>query len=156
MKTGRGEQAGAAASLMVFCIFAMLAFSTIMLGAVAYKNIAGASRDGSDERICLSYIWTTIKNNDEADNVYVDSFHNVPALYVDEVIGETIYQTIIYHYDGGVYELFTETGYEHPLGNGVRIMDIDNLVFRQVDDKGIVASSGDVSVFISPRGAARG
>jgi len=155
MKAGRGEQVGAAASLMVFCIFAMLAFSSIMLGAVAYKNIAGTSRDGSEARICLSYIWSTVKNYDVAESVYVEDFHGISALYVDEVYGETLYHTIIYHHDGWVCELFTEAGVEHPLGNGVRIMEVDSLRFQQIDDRNIMASSGEHSVFITPRGQTR-
>ena len=152
MKTGRGEKVGGAAALMVFCTFAMLAFSVLMLGAGAYKNIAGASRDGSDERLCLSYIWTTVKNNDEADGMYVGEYNGVSALFIDEVIGDTAYSTIIYHYDGWVFELFADSMYDFSLGEGARVIQADSLRFEESDEGGILATSGNVSVFIAPRG----
>ena len=152
MKTGRGEKVGSAAALMVFCIFALLVFSVLMLGAGAYRNIVGASRDGADERIGLSYVWTTVKNNDDADSIYVGEFNDVSALFIDEIIGDTVYNTIIYHYDGWILELFTERGTEFSFGEGARLIQADSLQFKDYGEGGVLAVSGDTSVFITPRG----
>ena len=153
MKSIRGEQVGSAAAMMVFCVFAMLAFSVIMLGAVAYKNISGASRQDEDERGCLSYVWTVVKNNDEAGCVFVDDFYGEPALFLEETLNDTVYQTIIYHYDGWVRELFTSADYELTPDVGARIIEVETLNFEQLDDGNIVVTSGELSVFIAPRGA---
>jgi len=156
MKSIRGEQVGSAAALMVFCVFAMLAFSVIMLGAVAYKNIAGASRDGADERVCLSYIWTMVKNKDEAEGIYVDEFHGAPVLVIEERLNDNVYQTLIYHHGGWVCELFTQAGYDLPLDSGARIIEIDELRFERIDDRNILVSSGEQSLFIAPRASTGG
>jgi len=153
MKTVRGEQVSSAATLMVFCIFAMLAFSVIMLGALAYRNISGASREGEDERGCLSYIWTVIKNNDNAKNVYVGDFNGAPALYFEEELNDTVYQTVIYHHEGWIYELFAMDAYGFSPDSGSRIIEVGDLRFERLDDGNIIVSSGDLSVFIAPRGA---
>jgi len=152
MKTGRGEKAGGVAALMVFCVFAMLVFSVLILGAGAYRNIAGTSRDGSDERICLSYVWTKVKNNDEADNIYAGEFNGVSALFIVEELGNRAFNTIVYHYDGWVYELFAESGYDFSLGEGARVIQAESLQFTDDGDGGIQAASGNISVFIAPRG----
>ena len=152
MKTGRGEKAGGAAALMVFCIFAMLAFSVLMLGAGAYRSIAGASRDGSDERVSLSYVWTMVKNNDNVGSVFVDDFQGVESLYVEERFGDHVYYTIVYFHEGWVYELFAESGIVFPLGAGVRVIEVESLRFEQLEGGGVMATSGETSVFISPRG----
>jgi len=152
MKTGRGDKVGGAAALMVFCIFAMLAFSVLVLGASAYKNIAGASRDDSDERICLSYIWTTVKTNDKADSICVGEHNGVSALLINETIGDTVYSTIIYYHDGWVYELFADSGYEFSLGEGAHIIQTDSLRFEEDNEGGVLATSGNISVYITPRG----
>ena len=155
MKTVRGERVSGAAALMVFCIFAMLVFSVIMLGAGAYRNIAGASRDGSEERVCLSYVWTMVKNSDGAGNVYVEPFGGIPALHIVEVYGDSSYQTIIYHHDGWVCELFAEAGHEFSPEYGSRVIEVGALEFEQLEDGNIVATSGELSVFIAPRGGMR-
>jgi len=153
MKTVRGERVSGAAALMVFCIFAMLVFSVITLGAGAYKNIVGSSRDGSEERICLSYVWTMVKNNDGAGNIYVEPFGGIPALRIVEVYGGSAYQTIIYHHNGWVCELFAEAGHEFSPDYGARIIKVDSLDFEQLEGGNIIATSGETSVFIAPRGA---
>lgn len=153
MKTTRGERVSGAAALMVFCIFAMLVFSVILLGAGAYKNIVEATRGGSEERLCLSYIWTTVKNNDEAGSVYIDTFAGSPALFVSETYGEGSYYTIIYHHNGWVCELFAEAGFDFSPDYGERITKTQTLGFEQLEDGNIIATCGETSVFISPRGS---
>jgi len=151
MKTARGEQVGSAAALMVFCVFAMLAFSVIMLGAIAYKNIAGTSREGAAERTCLSYIWTSVKNRDGAENTFVGDFNGLPALYIEETLNDTVYHMVIYHYDGWVRELYAYAAYEFDPEAGSRIIEVDTLSFEQLDDGNIIISCGELSVFIAPR-----
>jgi len=152
MKAVRGERVSGAAALIVFCVFAMLVFSVIMLGAGAYKNIVGASRDGSEERICLSYVWTMVKNNDGAGGVYVEPFGGGPALHIVEVHGDSAYLTIIFHHNGWVCELFAEAGQEFSPDYGARVIKVDSLEFEQLEDGNIIATSGEISVFIAPRG----
>jgi len=152
MKNSRGEKAGGTAALMVFCIFAMLVLTVLVLGASAYRSITATAREGSDERTGLSYVWTMVKNNDNAGNVYVDDFNGLPALIMTEALDDSIYQTIIYHYEGWIYELFTEKSNIFPAGVGVRVMQVESMHFLQLDDGNILVESGDISVFITPRG----
>jgi len=152
MKNASGEKIGGAAALMVFCIFAMLILTVLTLGAGAYRNIAMAAREGSDERLSLSFIWTMVKNHDNSGGMYVDDFDGLPALFINEEYGDTVYQTVIYHLDGWVYELFAEDVTAFRAGDGVRVIEVESLHFVQLDDGNILAQSGEVSVFISPRG----
>ena len=152
MKTSRGEGAGGAAALMVFCIFAMLAFSVLMLGAGAHKSIAAISREGAIEQICLSYIWTRVKSNDDVGMVRVRDFDGTPALYLEEKYGDTAYNTIIYHHDGWVYELVAESGFDFIRGDGLRVVQADAVSFEQLDNEHILVSSGIDTAFLSLRG----
>ena len=151
MKTVSGERAGATVALMVFCIFAMLVFSILILGVGAYRSIAGASRESFEERTSLSYIWMSVKNSESSGNVYLNDFHGLSALYIDEKIGESLYHTIIYHHNGWVYELFTGEALGFKPGAGTRIIQVESLDFQQYDEHSIMATSGDMSVFISQR-----
>jgi len=152
MKAKRGEGVGSAATLMVFCIFAMLAFTVILLGAGAYRSIAEASRDGSDERLSLSFVWTMVKNNDGAENIYIQDYNGRPSLYIDEEIGGMTYHTIIYYHDGWLMELFADPLFQPRPSDGIRVMLTPPLSFQQHENGGIVATAGETSVYISPRG----
>jgi len=154
MKAKRGESAGGAAALMVFCIFAMLAFAVLMLGAGAYRSIAATSREASDERLSLSYIWTRVKNNDDVGMVYVTVYNGNQALFIEEKVGQQTYHTIIYHHDGWIREVFTEAGNEFKPGAGTRILQASELRFQQQENGSIEVATDAESIIITPRGAA--
>ena len=155
MRTVRGNKAdtaktGTAAALIVFCVFTMTVLTVLMHGVSAYKNVTDKSREG--ERVCLSYIWTKVKNGDEVGMVSVADFHGLPALCLDEVYDGVVYRTMIYHYEGFVYELFSEAGLEFSPEDGVPIIVNESLSFELLGDGLIKASDGTESVFIFPRG----
>jgi len=151
-KVTKGRSIDTIFVLIVFSIFAFSVLMVLMLGASVYRNINDISRDGQDERMVLSYVRTKIKNNDVAGSVYVDDFSGVTALFIDEKVGDTDFVTVIYNYDGWLYELFSETSLEFSPGTGVRIAGIDNMRFDEVDHGLIKVSAGDFSILLSPRG----
>jgi len=152
-KVTRGRSIDTIFVLIVFSIFAFSVLMVLMLGASVYRNINDISRDGQDERMVLSYVRTKIKNYDIAGSVYVDDFGGAPALFIDERIGDTDYVTVIYNYDGWLYELFSETSLEFSPGNGVRIAEVDNVRFDKAEHGLIKVTAGDLSILLSPRGS---
>ena len=140
--------------LIIFCVFAISVLMVLMLGASIYKNMSEISRDGYDERTVLAYFWTKVKNGDDAGNIYIGDFHGIPALCFDEVYTDSTYVTMIYHFNGQVYELFTEVGYELGLEpeDGESVMKVDNLRFEGLDNGLIRVTVGSKSTLISPRG----
>ena len=83
--------------LVIFSVFALSVLMVLMLGASAYKKMTEISREGQDERTLLSFIWTKVKNGDEAGNVYVGDFYGKPALHFEEEYSGVKYETVIYH-----------------------------------------------------------
>ena len=149
------NKTGTAAVLMIFCVFTASALTALTLGVSAYKNVTDITWENYEERICLSYIWTKIKNGDEADKVAVIDFHGRPALRIDETGDDgTIYHTIIFHHEGWVYELFFEDGLEFSPEDGVPIVN-ESLSFERLEDGLIKISAGAESVFVFPRGRAK-
>ncbi|MCL2125023.1 MAG: DUF4860 domain-containing protein [Oscillospiraceae bacterium] len=138
--------------LVIFSVFALSVLMVLMLGANVYKNMTEISRSGQDERTVLSFIWTKVKNGDDAGSVYVGEFCGQPALCFDKDYGGAMYQTVIYHYNGWVYELFYETGYEFFQEDGVKVYEIGDLRFEEAEYGMIKVSSHDRSLLISPRG----
>ena len=136
---------------MIFSIFALSVLMVLMLGARIYKNMTDMTREGQDERTLLSYIWTKVKNSDKAGSIYVGEFCELSALCIDEIYDGTLYRTVVYQYDGWVYELFSETGIEFLPEDGVKVMRIDDLKFEEAEYGLLKVTTGEKSLLISPR-----
>lgn len=151
MKATRGKRIDTIFVLIIFCIFAVSVLIVLMLGAGIYRNMNDISNDGRDERTALSYLWTKVKNNDTAGNVYVGDFCGLPALCIDEEDDGTAYQTVVYHYDGWICELFYEVGIDFTPDSGSKILEVADLKLETLDQGLIKASCGDYTLLISPR-----
>ena len=150
-KINRGRNIDTIFVLIVFSIFALSVLMVLMLGASIYRNINEISIDGQSEHTALSYIWTKTKNFDEADGVHVGDFQGVPALFIDEKIGDTYFRTTIYHYDGWLCELFSEAALEFSPEDGVRVIRVDEMRFDTLEYGIIRATTGVKSLLLSPR-----
>jgi len=150
-KLSRGRNIDTIFVLIVFSIFAISVLMVLMLGASIYRNINDISNEGQSEHTALSYIWTKTKNFDDADSVSVGEFQGVPALFIDEILGDTYYRTAIYYYDGWLCELFSEAALEFSPADGVRIIRVDGMRFESVGNGLIRATTGVKSLLLSPR-----
>jgi len=137
--------------LIVFSIFAVSVLIVLMLGASIYRNINEISREGEAEQTALSYIWTRTKNYDNAGSIVIDEFNGMPALIIKERFGDTEYKTVIYHFDGWLHELFSEADLTFSPTDGTRITKVEDLKFEAVDNGLIRTTSGNLSLFLSPR-----
>jgi hypothetical protein len=141
-------------SILLFTAFAIAVLMTLMLGARFYQGMNEMSHSGHEERTSLSYMWSKIKNNDKIDMISVGEFEGIPSLLLFQVYGETTYVTRIYAYDGWIYELFSEYGFDMLPEDGTRILQADNLAFEMNDRGMIKVTAGMGSVFIYPRSGA--
>jgi len=154
--TIRGQRIDTVFVLIIFCVFAVSVLMVLMLGASTYGHITEMSREDSAERTIISYVWTKVKNSDEAGNVSVGDFHGLPSLFIDEQYDGVRYRTVVYHYSGWVYELFSEEGLEFLPEDGVRVTAASDLGFEAMDSGLIRVTSGTRSLLVSPRSTATG
>jgi len=147
----RGRSIDTIFVLIVFSIFAFSVLMVLMLGASVYRNINDISYEGQSEHTALSYIWTKTKNFDDAGSIHVGDFNGVPALFINEKLGDTDFRTAIYKYDGWLVELFSETSLEFYPEDGVRVIQIDDLDFKEISDGLIEVSIGNKNLILSPR-----
>ena len=155
-KAIRGRSIDTIFVLIVFSIFAISVLMVLMLGASIYRNINETSRENEAEQTALSYIWTKTKNYDNADSLGIGEFNGSQALFIYETFGDMVYRTVVYHYDGWLYELFSEATLEFSPADGVRIVMVDDLSFELVDSGLIRAASGTMNIFLTPRSGLSG
>jgi len=139
--------------LLLFCVFTASMLFVLISGAGAYQNISNAMEEQYSGRTCLSYLAAKVKHYDTMDNVTLTSFGGVEALALDEQSGGETYRTLIYYYDGHVYELFASRDSGLVPGDGFEIIAVDSLRFEQAQG-GLIriicsAAGREEDVFIS-------
>jgi len=137
--------------LIVFSIFAVSVLMVLMLGASIYQNINDISREDELEQTALSYIWTKTKNFDKAGSISIGDFNGKPALFFNESLGGTDFRTAVYHYDGWLYELFSDAALEFSPADGERVVMVDDLSFESAENGLFRVSSGDIILLLYPR-----
>jgi len=154
LKTVRGQRIDTVFVLIIFCVFAVSVLMVLMLGANTYSSVTEMSREEHAERTVLSYIWTKVRNSDDGGNIYVGDFQGLPALCISEEYGGIEFRTVIYHFNGWVYELFSEADLEFFPEDGVKMIMVNDLVYEDLEHGLIMISSGTRKLLLSPRSSA--
>jgi len=150
-KSIRGRRLDTVFVLIIFCIFAMSVLMVLMLGADIYQNMTEISRDEQDERTVLSYIRTKVRSNDEHGMIYVGEFGGAPALLYDTHFDGMVFRTAIYHYDGWIYELFSEVSLGLLPADGTPIMPLESIYFESIESGLIRVTAGTKSLLLHTR-----
>ena len=150
IKAARGQKIDTVFVLFIFSIFAVSVLIVLMLAASIYQNISEMSKDDADERLVLSYIWTKTKKYNDVDKIHIADFDGNNALFIDVVINDRFFQTIIYFEDGWLLELFAEKGLGFGRADGNRIMRVSDLTFEEIEWGLLKITAGNRYLLISP------
>ena len=137
--------------MLVFLIFTVSVLLVLMFSASVYRNVSDSVRENYNERTALSYIWTKVRRFDEAGSISVGEFNGQSALFIREVLGGNMFETVLYSYDGWFRELFRSVGVEFRSSDGLPLLELDSLEFVWFDNGIISVTSGDMNLLISPR-----
>ena len=140
--------------LMTFCVFAAAVLLVLMFSAKTYKNMTDLSREGYSAQTGLSYIWSRVKNEDEAGRIYVGEFEGQPALCFNAVYNNAPYRTMIYLYNGWIRELFSEAHMEFYPEDGVPVIEAESFDIEQLENGLIKVATDSGSLLVYPRGQA--
>ena len=151
VKTVKNGRAGTLFVFIIFGVFTAAVLLVLILGISVYKNINEISADEYNERTCLSYVWTKVRSGDTAGNVYVGNMFGQNVLCIDEDYDDATYETVIYTYDGWVYELYSEKGSDFSPEDGQQVINTSSLAFEQLSGNLIRVTSGSGSALICLR-----
>lgn len=110
----RQSSAGTLASLVLTCVFGATLLLSLAAGAVVYRRVEDRVEDSSQARVSLSYITAKIHANDQTGMVETGSFGEGGAIFLYEELEGSVYETILYVYDGSLMEMLCEKGGEMP------------------------------------------
>ncbi|MCL1982294.1 MAG: DUF4860 domain-containing protein, partial [Clostridiales bacterium] len=104
----------------------------LMLGANVYGGMQKTSEEEFKSRVCLSYLSAKVHANDGLGELRVGTYDGASALYLDSEFDGTMYNTILYSYDGWLRELFCEKGLEAELSadSGTSVLEVGSVSFE--------------------------
>ncbi|HHZ02217.1 MAG TPA: DUF4860 domain-containing protein [Tissierellia bacterium] len=111
--------------MLLYIIIVILSIGIISLGKNIYDNINEDRNTNYELRVSLSYIANKIRQSDKEGTIEIRSLHNRDALLINEVYDGESYETWIYFYEDGLYEMFTDEGASFELSDGMKIVDVD-------------------------------
>ena len=92
-------------TLLLFCVFAISAFSLVVIGAGVYENSVSSLEQNFEGRTALAYVAEKVRQNDAGASV--SARDDILRITTEDAGGS--YTLYIYEYDGFLRELFTRT-----------------------------------------------
>ncbi|MEA4892272.1 MAG: DUF4860 domain-containing protein [Peptococcaceae bacterium] len=118
----------------MFFIFTAALLMILVSGAGAYQKIAGSLEGQYSERTCLSYLAAKIRHYDCLEAVYVTDFQGINTLALAEEIDGEAYTTLLYYYDGYLWELFAAKDSGLAPQDGLAVLAVDGVGFEAIED----------------------
>lgn len=134
--------------MLLFLMIVILSVIIILQGKNIYSSINEDRAINYETRVSLSYIATKIRQNDKENSVRIENFNGQNSVVIDEVYDDVNYETWIYYYDNGIYEMFTDAGMEFNLNDGMKILEVESFSIEKLDNntyKFIAKSNGESS-----------
>lgn len=115
MKRGnRSLRITALAPLLLFAVFASCVVIVLLFGADNYQKLTQRDQDSYQYRTAVQYLTTRVRQSDAVGTVFVGDFYEaVPkesgnTVFIYKTVGDRVFYTRIYCYDGYLCELFAE------------------------------------------------
>lgn len=116
--------------LLVFAAFMISVLLVLLTGADVVQKLTVRDQSSFDCRTAARYITTRTRQADGAGMIAVRSFGGQDALVLSENIEGTMYETLVYCYDGYLREMFVEAGVEQNAEFGEKILPMQSFRIR--------------------------
>ena len=95
--------------VLLILLFSVLSLMLVLSGAGVYKNTVENTRYNNQVRATLSYVSNKVRSADSS-TIRIEQRNNISVLLFTESIEDTVYETMIYVYDGSLREMFSRQG----------------------------------------------
>ena len=119
-------------TLTLFAVFAAASLIVVFIGAEVYTATIERSDTSFELNSTLSFVATKIRQHDSVGAVRIDYVEGVAALVMQQVIGESVFETWVYHHEGTLREIFTREGNTSAvwLGAGQALVQVASFGFH--------------------------
>ena len=120
--------------MIIFAIFSLSALALVVTSIKSYRNISLNAESNSQLRASLSYVTNKIRAFDANSAVDIQNINGTDTLVITAVYDGDEYQTLLYYYDGNLYEQFVAKGDMFDLDDGNRITKLSSFTMEKQDD----------------------
>lgn len=119
--------------LTLFCVFAISALTLVTLGANIYQRTVDHMESNFESRTPYSYITQKIRQADQTDGISVGSVDELEAILINQKMGDTLYTTYLYEYEGYLCELFVRADQSLSANAGNRIIEVKSFEITELE-----------------------
>ncbi len=120
------------AALVVFGVFALCLLLLLLTGADVYGRLVDRGQSSHTRRTAVQYLATRV-HQAEQPAVTVEDFCGLDALALGETINGRGYVTLVYCYEGWLWELFAAEGGDFSPEDGQRLTEAEKLSLKLED-----------------------
>lgn len=133
----------------LFAMFIVLSLLIVVIGVNGYKDVVDKSESVSELRTSLGYVAAKLRSDVASDGVWLQTHEGVPVLALQQVDEDGVHDTLIYHWNGALYELSKNALYtDFELDDGWPLLDVAGFEMAVLEDNLIrltaTAASGEV------------
>lgn len=131
-------------ALLTLAVFALCILLVLLTGASFYRDLVDRGETTYTHRTALQYLATRVQ---QAQIVKSGELADCPALILEETLGEEIYTTHIYCYEGWLRELYTVPGAELDPNDGEKLLEAQGFSLSR-QEKLLTVTLGEDSLFL--------
>lgn len=117
--------------LALFCVFAASALMVVVIGADVYQGTVRGMERNFNLYTSLNYLTQKVRQYDTEGAVSIGEIEGQDALVLEERVGDGVYQTFIYYWDGALRELFVMQDSSADASGGQEILQIGGFAVEQ-------------------------
>ncbi|WP_312700069.1 DUF4860 domain-containing protein [Sedimentibacter sp.] len=121
--------------MLLFLIIVVMSVMIILHGQKIYESINEDRSYNYEKRVSLSYIANKVRQADRENSIRIENSGDIQSLVIRELYDGDYYETWIYFYNGGLYELFAGEGIPFNPDDGMKIMDVDSFSIERLNNK---------------------
>lgn len=121
-------------ALLTFVLFAICILFVLLNGAGVYRRLTERDQRSYDNRTCVQYVATKMRQAPSPTAVSTDTFEGVDSLLIFQDIEGSVFVTRIYCYENWLMELFTLADGDFYPEDGEKILPLRDLAISQNGD----------------------
>jgi len=119
-------------ALSLFLLFSVCSLVVVTIGANNYKGILGETDKSFNTNASLHYVSNKLHSYDKPNSVSIENINGIQVLALNEDLTDSGYHTLIYFYNGYLYELLKQKHQTFVLGNGTKVFPIETFSIKKL------------------------
>lgn len=114
---------------LIYGMFALLSLFLVVIGAKVYRRVVAVGDENTSVRSSCLYVANKVRMN--SGTVALEQREGIQVLVFSETLEDREYESLIYYYNGSLYENYQAAGQEFMPEAGERLSEIDQVVFEE-------------------------